>query len=155
MCTLRHTQIGTLDQVSYLRMIYASESPSLTWPLQDDDETRYQRSESVHGSGRSRSLERIYQGTTRRRHSRSPSSPVLFYRRGEPYYECVLYSLLLQQADYLHRFTNFSPHPITLHGRIYPTAEHRKPIISQLALVTKSACSVPSAQVSRSPARPC
>ncbi|PCH44627.1 DUF1768-domain-containing protein, partial [Wolfiporia cocos MD-104 SS10] len=37
-----------------------------------------------------------------------PVTPIYFYRRDQPYFE----------------FTNFSPHPVTYCGYVYPTAEH-------------------------------
>ncbi|GJE95792.1 NADAR family protein [Phanerochaete sordida] len=40
--------------------------------------------------------------------ARGHTGPILFYDRGDPYYE----------------FTNFSPHAIEFEGKIYPSSEH-------------------------------
>lgn len=52
------------------------------------------------------------QAPSRDKQERSPRAPlrrqILFYNRGEPYYE----------------FTNFSEHPVKYNGKRYPTSEH-------------------------------
>ena len=54
------------------------------------------------------------------------TSPIYFYHRGKPFFECAYtssrnFGLLMS----LPRFTNFSLHSVEYDGKIYATAEHR------------------------------
>jgi hypothetical protein len=59
--------------------------------------------------------------------SHPDTSPIYFYSRGKPFFECASTYNLMLASSYLclFRFTNFSFHSVEYDGKIYATSEHR------------------------------
>ncbi|KAI0300495.1 hypothetical protein B0F90DRAFT_1629754 [Multifurca ochricompacta] len=59
--------------------------------------------------------------------SHPDTSPIYFYHRGKPLFECASIPTLILATlfSFVPRFTNFSLHSVEYGGKIYATAEHR------------------------------